>query len=416
MPRVDARSIPSFMTRLGEADVNLIWLQDPFRYQWFVNRDPWRMQRPRARTPITLFVFLLVVCVRAQGKQKCNLNEPLCFSGPYCVRFENEICENKPRQDCRQETRQDCQTVDETNCVPVTEEICETAPSTEEKCTDADREVCKEVPNKVCTPRTETQCKDVERVDCPEFTKRAECDCHAHHHDKRRLLLCKKNCAIVQQKQTAPCTTKKEKECIVVQKEDCFTNSTTQCDTIKERNCVPLEETSCTTKSTQNCETKPVEKCTDRQEEVCQTVNEQSCRTETDDRFCGDEEEDRLRSLIFNGDVLGVSAVLSDSQDLFSLGAGLTYLPEQNYLIVQSANRSRDPDVVAFQVRHFTNTFVEYVFWCVLVIGFGVVEWYRCDEIGECNFAFCTSRLSLYWSLCCWIWHHCSWLKGGLSW
>lgn len=333
------------------------------------------MQRPRARTAITFFVLLLVACVRAQGKEKCNLHDSLCFTGPYCVRFENEVCEDTPREDCRQETRHDCQTVDETNCVPATEEVCETVPSTEEECTEFDREVCKEVPKKVCVPKTETECKDVERVDCPELVKKPNCHCHEHHHnDKRRLLLCERNCAIVFPKQTAPCTTKVEKECIVVEKEDCFTNSTTQCDTITERNCVPVEETSCMTKSTQNCETKPVERCTDRQEEVCQTVNEQSCRTENEDRFCGDEEEDLLRSLIFNGDVLGASAVFSESQNLFSLGAGLTYLPEQNFLIVRSANRSRDPDVVAFQVRHFVYRFVEYVFWCVLVLGFGVVE------------------------------------------
>ena len=60
----------------------------------------------------------------------------------------------------------------------------------------------------------------------------------------------------------------------------------------------------------------------------------------------------RLRTAIFQADLEKAANILSTSKAAFTLGAGLMYLPEQECLLVRSANRSRDPDIVAIKVTN----------------------------------------------------------------
>lgn len=61
--------------------------------------------------------------------------------------------------------------------------------------------------------------------------------------------------------------------------------------------------------------------------------------------------ETSLRSAILSGDVKK-AAKLFASNKTFSLAAGSTYTAEQQCLVVQSENREKDPDVVAFRVGY----------------------------------------------------------------
>eukprot|EP00210_Caulerpa_lentillifera_P000398 g388.t1 len=58
--------------------------------------------------------------------------------------------------------------------------------------------------------------------------------------------------------------------------------------------------------------------------------------------------ENKLRTLIFNGDTNGAAKILSRNTT-FSLGAGLTYLEEQTCAVVRTEDRRQDPDIVALQ-------------------------------------------------------------------
>ena len=70
--------------------------------------------------------------------------------------------------------------------------------------------------------------------------------------------------------------------------------------------------------------------------------------------------ETRLRTAIFLADLEKAANILSTSNEAFSLGAGLTYTPEQACLFVRSDDITRDPDIVAIKVtRTFTVGFLK---------------------------------------------------------
>lgn len=58
--------------------------------------------------------------------------------------------------------------------------------------------------------------------------------------------------------------------------------------------------------------------------------------------------ESSMRTTIFQGDVAGVANILRSNQ-FISLGAGCTFTAQLAPLVVPSADRNRDPDVVAFK-------------------------------------------------------------------
>lgn len=142
-----------------------------------------------------------------------------------------------------------------------------------------------------------------------------------------------------------------DKECKTQNSTNCRTVKAQQCRDVPEEQCLPREETVCEDTPTEKCDIQEQQKCKTVTENVCRTVEDQKCEKQMVDRFCTQDEEGKLRASIFNGDVSAASETLSDSEDVFSLGAGLTYLEEQTFLVVQSDDRSRDSDVVAFQVR-----------------------------------------------------------------
>ena len=66
--------------------------------------------------------------------------------------------------------------------------------------------------------------------------------------------------------------------------------------------------------------------------------------------------ETLLRASLLMGDLEAAAKIFSESNETFSLAAGLTYTPEQQCFIQMSQNPTRDPDVVAIQVTHLTSS------------------------------------------------------------